>query len=181
MKRIILSLALIFSIQSVQAKEAALQNLPAQKIACQVSQNSLQFAQTTKRYTLYEQNISGVKALECNKISAAGLVFYTVLLSGEIQEARQNAKVLIYEVVLQKKSGQLTTVRSEIVDEIPLVGEATENSSFTLSVSPQWILSRADNSVLLKISIAAKDEKPDAFYTKFNPKSAWFEDLFLKK
>jgi hypothetical protein len=169
MKYLILTLLV-----SVSTWAAATQTITPQNISCKVSKNTVAFAGVKTAYTLYDKNLTDVKTIKCEKVQMNGMNFYTVHYTAELHEAMQTNKILMYEVALLNKKG-LSTVRSEVVDEFTVAGEA---HGFDLSIKPEWLLSSADKSVQIKISISSKKDKPESYNIKFNPKSLWFEDVF---
>ena len=158
----------------------ATQNPPA-KIDCTNKNLAIQFAGIKKSYILYDKNSSSVKLLSCEKIKVRDLEFYTVLFSSEIHDGANIQKVLTFEVaLLNKKSGNLLPVRSEIVDQVEITGDLT-NTNFESSLKAEWGQNKKDDRVLMKIEIKTKNEKPLSYILKLNPKMTWFENLFEKK
>ena len=152
-------------------------NQPA-KIDCKLNKNSVQFKDLKPLYRLYDKNISEVKIEKCEKITVQKQVFYTVLYSTYVKELGSSQKVLIYEVALASHKSKIPqTVRSEIVDQVDLSGDPVD-LGFQSSIESSWGKNKKDNSIMLKLNIMTKNEKPFPYYLKFNTKSIWFENIF---
>lgn len=182
-KKILLSAFLVLtSATQALGQNLALDFVPqsklAQKVECKLNKNHVEFAGLKSAYRLYDKHISDIKIVNCEKIAINTQIFFTVTYSTTINELSSSQKVLIYEVVLANHKSKLPqTVRSEIVDQLDLSGDPAHNT-FQNSLQAQWGLHKTDKSILLKLNIVNKNEKPFPYYLKYNTKSLWFENIF---
>lgn len=171
------SIILIFLSLSLRAEEFQPLKTVPKTIKCSVKNQSVFFEGTSQHYPLYDKNTTAIKLIKCEKITIQEQNFFSLLFSSEITESSALEKILTFEVaLLDKKTQQLKTARSEIVDQIELSGDLS-NVDFESSVKASWGLSKKDHSILLKLEMSPKNEKPFSYLLKLNQKSSWFENI----
>ena len=161
---------------TAKAQEFVKSTAKPETVSCSLHKNAVVLAKSKLSYELYEKNLKSIKILKCEQIKIGEQTFYTVLHSGEIQEAMGTQKILVYDVTLLDKK-TLKTVRSEVVDQMELSGDPA-STDFSYAAKTQWGQAKADKSVMLQIEISAKNDKADPYLLKLNNKSMWFENVF---
>ncbi|AGH95413.1 hypothetical protein [Pseudobdellovibrio exovorus] len=152
-------------------------SIKRQAIDCSAEKNVITFAKTNQKYVLYDQNLTPVKVMKCEKIEVSkDLVFYSVLFGSHIQETSGTQRILIYELAQPASGKSMKTVRSEVVDQVELAGDPASDK-FEFAIETQWGQDAKDKSVLLQVRIYSKKEKPEPFYLKYNAKNVWFENV----
>lgn len=152
-------------------------SIKRQAIDCKAEKNVISFAKVNQKYTLYDQNLTPVKVMKCEKIEISkDLVFYSVLFGSHIQETSGTQRILIYELAQPSTGKGMKTVRSEVVDQVELAGDPASDK-FEFGIETQWGQDAKDKSVLVQVRIFSKKEKPAPFYLKYNAKNVWFEDV----
>ncbi len=177
MKNLLLALTVLLSLVAKSQEFVDSKTLP-EKTPCSFSKNVLTFSDLKQTYKLYEKNISATQVVKCEKVKINDLTFYSVLYVTAIADLGADKKAMIYEVAsINNAKKILTTVRSEVVDELDQSGDSTA-TQFQNSLKVQWGSSSIDKSVLLRLTVFSANEKPFSYLLKYNPKSVWFENKF---
>ncbi|MGZ3689919.1 MAG: hypothetical protein ACXVAX_00360 [Pseudobdellovibrio sp.] len=177
MKNLILTLTVLFSMIAKADDFVESKALP-EKTACSISKGIVNFSELKQSYKLYEKNAFSTNLIKCEKVKINDQTFYTIMYNTALGELGADQKVLIYEVAtLNPLTKAPKTVRSEVIDQLDQSGDSAA-TQFQSSVKAQWGASALDKSVLLKLTIESKNEKPFSYQLKYNPKSLWFINKF---
>lgn len=173
-----LVLTLLVSATSV-ANEFSEKSAQRTKVSCQISGDQVIF-EKNKSYKIYDKNIQQVRLLGCEKININKLEFYTVLMSGNGLNRYGDIKSLVYDIaLLEKGSGKIKTVRSEVIDQVDVSADLPD-LNFSTELETKWGLGDKDQSVMIemKVSNESVDSESFTYLIKLNSKMTWFENVF---
>ncbi|MGE0764227.1 MAG: hypothetical protein AB7N80_13175 [Bdellovibrionales bacterium] len=141
----------------------------------QQDQARIFFADQTTPYSVYEK-ARDIDIKGCQSVQINGMQYFTVQYVAVIDRGIQIRKSFTYEIALLK-GDQLVTVRSEVIQAIPLLIDSDQDVIFDRSLDVKWGRSKTDKQPMLQMVLRGK-EKTLPYLLKFNPANVWFENNF---
>ena len=176
-------IAFFLATQTAHAQDFVSAQKKSAALTCSNTAAAIKINQLKTIYRPYDKNLKIKKITGCGltKINNMNLVNFS--FDAEIHEGPTVYRALILEFAsFDEKKNKFTTVRSEIVDQIPESGDPAD-TQYEQTAEFEFGFDKNNKNLKLKIQPLAKYQKIEPYYLKFNRKKNWFENDFsnLKK